>query len=120
MVPLIAASLLSGPSFAKPVPWALNFAAKSDICTAGDLNADGYDDLIRISPGGETFIDVAINGHGMKSLVPQRALSNWGKDCQAACFGDFMNGPGVAGLFDGDTVRIADGVKEGALKVEPL
>lgn len=120
MVPALAAIVLGGASFAKPIPWAINFAAPGDFCFAGDVNGDGYADLIRVSPKGDSFIDVALNASGMKSLVPQRANSNWGKECQAACIGeiDEVGGMDIVGVFGGDTLRLAHAFKDGSFKDE--
>ncbi len=120
MFPLLAAVAVSGLVFAKPVPWALNFAAPGDFCMVADVDGDGYADLIRVSPKGDSFIDVAINVRGMKCKVPQRALSNWGKDCQAACCIDVRSEQrvGIIGIFNGDTLRLAHGFKDGAFKNE--
>ncbi len=117
VIALLAASMFAGPVFAKPVPWALNFAAAGDYCLVADINADAFADLIRVSPKGDAFIDVALNAAGMKSLLPQRANSNWGKDCQAACIGTVDDTPGsdVVGLF-GDSVRLAGAFKDGGFK----
>lgn len=118
MLPIVAAILAAGPTFAPPIPWAINFAPTGSLPIVGDVNGDGYADLIRISLEGDSFIDVAINGQGMKSLVPQRANSKWGKDCQAACAGDFDELPGIdlVGLSSGDTLRLAHGFKDGSFQ----
>jgi len=120
-VVLALAIVSAGPSFAPPVPWALNFAAAGDFCMVGDVDGDGYADLIRVSPKGDCFIEVAINDHGMKSRWPQRALSNWGKDCQAACCAniDDVSRVDVVGVFSGDTLRLAHAFKDGTFKDEP-
>src|SRR5690349_2363892 len=121
MLPLIvAAAVVAGPTFAKPTPWALGFAPPGRYPMVGDVNADGFADLICVSPSGDSFIDVAVNAQGMKSMVPQRANSNWGKDCQAVCVGDLDDTPGrdVAAIFGGDTLRLAHAFKDGSFKDE--
>jgi hypothetical protein len=121
MLPLLAALVAAGPTFAQPIPWAINFAPAGSVPIVGDVNGDGYADLIRVSLAGDSFIDVAINAQGMKSLVPQRANSKWGRDCQAACAGDFDEVPGtdVVGLFGGDALRLAHAFKDGSFQDEP-
>ncbi len=86
----------------------------------GDVNGDGFADLVCVSPAGDVFIDVALNAGGMKCLVPQRANSNWGKDCQAVCIGEFDEMPGadIVGIFPGQTLRLAHGFKDGSFKDE--
>src|ERR1044072_1734642 len=115
MLSFVAATLIAGPIFANPLPWALGFAPSGRFPMVGDVNGDGYADLICVSPQGDSFIDVAINVQGMKCLLPQRANSNWGKDCQAACSGEFDDVPGVdvTGIFGGDTIHLAHGFNDG-------
>lgn len=81
----------------------------------GDVDGDGFADLICVSPRGDCFIDVALSRDGQRSLLPQRANSNWGKDCSAASSGELDATPGtdVVGLFAGDTLRLAHGFKDG-------
>lgn len=121
MLSIVAVLALAEPIFVKPIPWALNFAAPGDFCMVGDIDGDGYADLIRVSPGGDSFIDIAVNVEGMKCKLPQRANSNWGKDCEAACVGDFDDTPGtdVVGLFGHDTLHLAHSFQNGTFKDEP-
>ncbi len=112
MLSLVASALLAqaiSPNFAPPTDWARDFAPAGRFAMAGDVDGDGYADLICVSPGGDAFIDVALNHQAMKSVLPRRANSDWGKKCQAAVAGDF-DGDGktdVAGLFGGQIVRLA-------------
>ena len=118
MSPLLAAMLLSAPVYAPAQPWALNFAAPPRIPLLGDVDADGYADLICVySPGG-SIIDVSLNQNGQKAGRPFQALNPWGKDCQAAVAGDFDDVPGadVIGLFDGNTLRLAGAFANGRFK----
>jgi hypothetical protein len=73
------------------------------------MDGDGFADLIRVVPQGDSFIDVSFNVEGFKAGRPVRALSNWGKDCQAAAVGNLEDPKraSVAGLFDGQTIRLA-------------
>ncbi len=87
----------------------------------GDVDADGYGDLICVYPPGAAIIDVSLSEKGQKAGVPFQALTGWGKDCQAAIAGEFDDKPGadVAGLFGGDTVRLAGGFENGKYKDVP-
>lgn len=86
----------------------------------GDIDGDGYADLVSVSLGGDSFVDASLSIDGMKAGTPIRTISNWGKDCQAVALGDFDAVPGkdVAGIFGGDTLRLADSFKDGAYKDE--
>jgi hypothetical protein len=109
MTTLAAVLALTSPFYAPVQPWALNFAAPPRIPLVGDVNADGYADLIAIYPPGGSIIDVSLNVNGLKVGRPFQALNPWGKDCQAAVAGEFDDQPGadVAGIFGGDTLRLA-------------
>lgn len=121
MLSIVVAAAFAGPIFANPMPWALGFAPAGRFPMVGDINGDGFADLICVSPAGDSFIDVALNAQGIKSLLPIRANSEWGKDCQAVCSGEFDETPGfdVAGLFSGDTIRLAHAFKDGHFADEP-
>ena len=108
-------------SFIAPQPWALGFAPAPRIAMMADVDGDGFADLVCVSPGGDSFIDVSYSVDGQRSAVPIRALSNWGKDCQSAVVGNFDSIPGedVAGLFDGQNIRLAGGFANGAFKDTP-
>ena len=110
--------LLSAPVYAPAQPWALNFAAPPRIPLLGDVDADGYADLICVYAPGGSIIDVSLNQNGQKAGRPFQALNPWGKDCQAAVAGDFDDVPGadVIGLFDGNTLRLAGAFANGRFK----
>jgi hypothetical protein len=118
MLPLSLLLVSQGPSFAPPTLWAAGFAAPPRIPLVGDVDNDGYADLICVYPPGGAIIDVSLNQKGQKAGVPFQALNPWGKDCQAAVAGEFDDKPGtdVAGLFDGDTIRLAHGFEKGKFK----
>lgn len=111
MLSLVIAAKMAAPFLAHPIEWARDFAAPGDFCFAADIDGDGYADLIRVSPKGDAYIDVAVNKDGMKSLGPQRACSGWGHDCQAVTIGDFDGDhrADVLGIFGGQTLRLAHG-----------
>lgn len=75
----------------------------------GDVNADGFADLICVYPLGDCIIDVSLNVEGQKPSFGFQARTGWGKNCQAAVSGDF-DGDGradVMGLFDGSELVLA-------------
>jgi hypothetical protein len=111
-------SLVAAPVFAPPVPWALNFAAPPRIPLAGDVDNDGYCDLICVYPPGDSIIDVSLNVKGQKAGRPIQGLTGWGKDCQSAIAAEFDGVPGidVAGVFDGQNLRLAGSFKAGKFK----
>jgi len=106
---LFATLAMSTPVYAPAQPWALNFATPPRIPLVGDVDNDGYSDLICVYAPGGSIIDVSLNQSGMKPGRPFQALNPWGKDCQAAVAGEFDDAPGadVMGIFDGNTLRIA-------------
>jgi hypothetical protein len=115
---LATLAIAQGPAFAPPTLWAGGFAAPPRIPLVGDVDNDGYADLICVYPPGGSIIDVSLNQKGQKPGVPFQALNPWGKDCQAAVAGEFDDKPGtdVAGVFDGDTIRLAHGFENGKYK----
>ncbi|MDR3689172.1 MAG: hypothetical protein P4L46_07315 [Fimbriimonas sp.] len=109
MIGAAALAIFSAPLLAPPLPWASGFAPEGSWAYVADMDGDGYADLVRIQPNGDAFIDISFNVDGMKAGHPDRALSNWGKDCQAAAVGllDESGCATVVGVFAGDTLRMA-------------
>ncbi|HWD41596.1 MAG TPA: hypothetical protein VG944_22325 [Fimbriimonas sp.] len=115
MIPCLAVSVLAAPAFLPPRPWALGFSDASHISLVGDVDHDGYADLISIKPKDDCIIDVNLSVHGWKAAGGAQAQTNWGKDCQAAAIGEIDQNPGadVVGIFGGKTLRLAGGFKDG-------
>ncbi len=109
MVGVAALALIAAPNLAPPISWASGFAPDGSLAYVADMDGDGYADLIRVVPKGDSFIDVSFNVDGFKAGRPARALSNWGKDCEAATVGNFEDPKraSVVGIFDGDSLRAA-------------
>lgn len=106
------ATLLVGTlavSFAPPQSWSPGFAAPPRIPFVGDVNADGYADLLLVYPPGGAIIDVNLNRDGLKPGGGFQALNPWGNDCQAAAVGeiDGTKGTDMVGLFGGKNLRLA-------------
>ena len=117
-MPMIGALLFVSVAiqgFTPPQPWGLGFAATPRMPFAGDVDGDGYADMIVVYPTGDCIIDVNLTIDGQKSSGGIQALRNWGKNCQAATVGEFDVKPGtdVAGIFDGKTIRLAVGYHDG-------
>jgi len=108
---------IQGPPalFTPGEPWALNFAAPPRIPLVGDVDHDGYADLVCVYPVGDAIIDVSLNTKLGKAGVPFQARVGWGKNCRAAAIGEFTSTPGadVVGLFGGNVLRLAWGFGAG-------
>jgi hypothetical protein len=111
---LLAAFLLASPSFTEPEPWALGFAAPPRMPFVGDVDHDGYADMIGVYPPGDAIIDVNPTIEGVKSGPGFQGLAKWGHECQAAAVGEIDDAPGtdVVGLFDGKKLRLAGAFKD--------
>ena len=93
--------MLTGEHFAKPIKWANLFYGQDQIALSGDLNSDGFADMVVISRGGNSKITVARSMEGQKSLAPEEVISNWGSGLSDACL---FKGK-LYGLFDGNQNR---------------
>jgi hypothetical protein len=109
MLAVSIALVLAGPSFTPAQPWALGFASPPRLPFCGDVDGDGYADLIVVYPPGSSIIDVNLTQLGKKSAGGIQALNPWGKDCEAATVGEFddVKGADVIGLFERQTLSLA-------------
>lgn len=100
--------------FTPPQPWALGVAAAPRLPFMGDVDGDGFADLVVVYPEGESIVDVIPSVEGVKSGNGFQALPRWAGKCAAATVGlfDETKGADVAGLF-GNVVKIAGGFREG-------
>ncbi len=121
MIGVTALAILTAPLIAPPIPWASGFAPDGSWAYVADMNGDGYADLIRVQPNGDSFIDVSLNCESMKAGRPDRALSNWGKDCMAAAVGVLGTGKqsAVVGAFGGNQLRLATSDEGGKFTDKP-
>ena len=112
----VAALALQG--FCPAQPWSLGFAAPPRIGLAGDVDGDGFSDMIVVSPVGDAFIDLSLTVDGQKSGPGFTGLSGWGQNCQAAAIGeiDESTGADIIGIFNGKNLRLAGGFADGRLK----
>jgi hypothetical protein len=75
--------------FCKPYNWLFSdFVAAPRLLVWGDINGDGYADVISTSPK-EKFIDVSLSGRGWKPLRGTRLISNLPAEIQSLCLGHF-------------------------------
>ncbi|HTE17239.1 MAG TPA: hypothetical protein VK689_02530, partial [Armatimonadota bacterium] len=95
-----------------PFPWARDLGAAPRIPLVGDVNGDGYADLLSLSPRGKCRLDVAFNGRGVKSLPPRGLLDSFGEECVAATCANVDGQPGdeVVALFADGSVRVGRGL----------
>lgn len=114
MLTLLAA--VAAASFAPPTPWALNFAAPPRIPAVGDVDNDGYADLIVVYPHGEGILDLSLNVEGMKPGRPFQGLVGWGKEAAAVVSGPFDEAAGddVLALV-GQELHLAGGYSNGKM-----
>lgn len=57
----VMVALSQGNMFSAPTKWADSFCTGSQVCKVGDVNGDGYDDLIAFNPATTWQVQVAIN-----------------------------------------------------------
>lgn len=117
LLSLQAATLKVAP----PKPWSLGIAAPPRIALAGDVDGDGFGDLLAVYPVGSVIVDVSLNVQGMKPGIPFQAAVNWGQDCQAAVAAnvDNVKGDDVVGLFGGKELRLAGAFADGKFADTP-
>lgn len=114
MIQLLAAVAIN--SFAPPIPWALNFAIPPRIPTVGDIDGDGYADLVVVFPHGEGILDLSLSVSGMKAGRPFQGFVGWGKSATAAVTGTFddVKGDDVIALV-GNELHLIGGYANGKM-----
>lgn len=90
-------------------PWSATFGIPPRIAFVGDVDADGYADLISVQTAGPATIDISLNSKGIKCSQQFTALDGLGAACIGAVGGEFdkNNGTDVLAVFYDDSVRIA-------------
>jgi len=121
MLSAVAILALAPPFFAPAYPWGLGFGAAPRMPMVGDVDHDGFADMIAVYPVGDCIIDVNLTVDGAKSGLAFQGITNWGKNCQAAAAGEIDDVPGadVVGIFDGKTLRLAGAFANGHFKDTP-
>ncbi|RYG33351.1 hypothetical protein EON81_18375 [bacterium] len=112
---------VAGPLFTPPQPWALNLAPHPVVPLVGDVDGDGFADIVTVNPTGDCEIGVTRTLEGLKPTLPFSARQKWGKQCDSVAIGQFDTTPGadVAGLFKGSEIRLAGSLKDGQFNDVP-
>lgn len=126
----VMVALSQGNMFAVPTKWADWFCTGSQVCKVGDVNGDGYDDLIAFNPATTGQVEVAINnGAGFNAAVVWHALFCVGQEvCDVGDFnGDnrtdivLFKRSAYGGNAIGDVVvALSNGVNAFQLPANPL
>jgi len=118
---LIAAPYSAEPIWTEPQPWALGLAPPGVIALAGNVTGDGQAEIVTIAEKGVANIVITPTVEGVRAGVPYVAFENWGENCQAATLiqADETAPFEIAGLFDGQEIRLAAAGADGKLVSSP-
>lgn len=83
----VAANPLSAPQL-----WAMGYADGERIPLGGDINGDGFADIISVNPAGTGSVDFSPTIEGQKAGFGSQVFANFGEGCIAAFCKDFVDG----------------------------
>lgn len=106
--------------FCKPYTWLFgDSVAPPRVLMVGDVNGDGFADFLSTSPSGK-FIDISLNGRGLKPLRNTRLVSDLPQTVVSQCVGHFGGKPARQGGVDiallGDKGRLSIAHNDGTGK----
>ncbi len=96
-----------------PQLWQSDFGAPPRTPCVGDVDGDGYHDLLCLWPGMEDgcIVDVSLNANGEKAIWHSQARTQFGRDGSSATCGTFTDDKRVTllGLMADGSLRLAHG-----------
>ncbi len=123
MIPALAALVLASAADALTLTpaqfWHTPYGVDDWIPLVGDADGDGRADLIAVSPGGDTHIEMARTSALGKPVANAIALKGFGANAVAAACGPFKRANADAlALFADGSLRLAWGMKPGTAAYE--
>ena len=109
LVPAAAAFAAPPIHCTPPQPWAGDIGAPPRTPMVGDVDGDGYADLLAFYPEGKCIIDCSLNAYDQKSVWGFQARTDFGEKGLCATVGKFTGGKGaeVMAVFADGSVRLA-------------